>query len=177
MLLKWVLNSIAALNANNRPGEIAAAMTLGITLAMIPAGNLIWFTLLAITFFLKINFGMQMIVIAVFKPLAHLADPVFDAVGYPVLTAPGLESLFTKLYNTPLVPYTGFSNTAVAGSIIVMAILFVPLWLASKKLIALYRSKVRDRFLSSRIVQKIAALPLVSKIILLFSKANALRNL
>ncbi|MDX9802010.1 MAG: TIGR03546 family protein [Spirochaetia bacterium] len=176
MILKWIINSFAALNANNRPGEIASAIALGITLAMIPAGNLTWVLLLALTFFLKINFGVEMIVIALFKPMASLADPLFDAVGYKILTAGTLESFYTKLYNTPLVPYTGFNNTAVAGSIIVMGVLFVPLWIACRKLIALYRAKLRDRFLSSSIVKKIAALPIVSKAAMLFSKANKLRN-
>ncbi len=176
MFLKWIINSFAALNANNRPGEIAAAMALGITLAMIPAGNLTWFVLLGLTFFLKINFGVEMIVIALIKPLASFADPLFDAVGYKILTAGTLENLFTKLYNTPLIPYTDFNNTAVTGSIIVMAVLFVPLWIGCRKLIALYRTKLRDRFLSSNIVRKIAALPIVSKTVMLVTKANKLRN-
>jgi uncharacterized protein (TIGR03546 family) len=176
MIIKWIINSFAALNANNRPGEVAAAAALGITLAMIPAGNLAWAVLLAATFFLKINFGLEMILIAVLKPFAHFADPLFDAAGYSILTVPALEGFFTELYNMPIVPLTGFNNTAVTGSIIIMALLFIPLWIASKKLILLYRTKVRDKFLSSNIVRKIASLPLVSKIILLFTKANELRR-
>lgn len=177
MVIKWILNSIAALNANNRPAEVAAAVTLGITLAMIPAGNLLWVLLLAVTFFLKINFGVQMIMIAVLKPLAHLADPLFDAAGYSILTAAPLEGFFTSLYNTPVVPYTRFNNTAVTGSLAVMLLLFIPLWILFTKLITLYRTRVRDRFLSSGIVRKFASLPLVSKVIMLAEKANRIRNI
>ena len=176
MIIKWVINGFTALNANNRPGEVAAAAALGITLAMIPAGNLTWAALLAATFFLRINFGLEMILIAILKPFAHFADPLFDAAGYRLLTMPALEGLFTKLYNMPLVPLSGFNNTALTGSLIIMAILFIPLWIASKKLILIYRTKLRDKFLSSKLVRKIASLPIVSKIILLFTKANELRK-
>ena len=176
MVIKWMINSIAAVNANNRPGEVAAAMTTGIILAFIPAGNLTWVFLLGLTFFLKINFGLQMIVIAVLKPLAFLADPVFDSAGYRILTLPQLEKFFTSLYNMPVVPLTGFNNTVLAGSVAIMALLALPLWIISKKFIALYREKIRDRFLSSKIVKKLSSLPLVSKGIALYSKAQQLKR-
>lgn len=176
MVPKWLINSVAAINANNRPGEIAAAITIGITLGLIPAGNITWFVLLGITFFIKINFGMEMIVIAIVKPFAHFLDPLFDMAGYQILTIKSLEGIFTQWYNTPIVPYTGFNNTAVAGSFAVMIILFVPLWFAVSKLIKVYRAKVRDRFLSSTFVKNFKALPIISQIVNLVTKANELKN-
>ena len=177
MFPKWIIKSIAAINANNRPAEIAAAITLGITLGLIPAGNITWFVLLGLTFFLKIHFGTELIVIALVKPIAHFLDPVlFDIVGYKILTTASLEGIFTQLYNTPIVPYTAFNNTAVLGSIVVMIILFIPLWFAVSKLVKLYREKARDRFLASAIVKKIASLPVINQLISLVSKANELKG-
>ena len=176
MVPQWIFKSISAINANNRPAEIAAAITLGITLGLIPAGNITWFVLLGLTFFLKIHLGTELIVIALVKPIAHFADILFDFVGYKTLTAPALETLFTKWYNTPIVPHTAFNNTALMGSIIVMAILFIPLWFTISKLIKLYREKARDRFLSSAAVQKIKGLPVLSQIINLVIKANELKK-
>ena len=176
MFTKWILKSIAAINANNRPAEIAAAIALGITLGLFPAGNIIWVVLLIITFFLKIHFGMELLVIAIVKPIAHFADPLFDFVGYRILTMPSFEGIFTQWYNTPIVPHTAFNNTAVTGSLIVMLILFIPLWFAVSKLIKLYREKVRDKFLASAIVQTLKSLPILSQIINLVSKASALKK-
>jgi uncharacterized protein (TIGR03546 family) len=176
MVPSWILKSIAAINANNRPGEVAAAIVIGITLGLIPAGNIIWVLLLCSVFFLKIHFGIALLIIALVKPIAFLADPLFDLVGYQILTATALQGLFTKWYNTPIVPHTAFNNTAVTGSIIVMLVLFIPLWFGISKLIKLYREKVRDRFLASAVVEKIKGLPIVSQIINLVSKANELRN-
>ncbi|MCL2704766.1 MAG: TIGR03546 family protein [Spirochaetaceae bacterium] len=176
MITNWIIKSIAAINANNRPGEVAAAITIGITLGLIPAGNITWVLLLIITLFFKIHFGMELIVIALVKPIAHFADPLFDFVGYRILTATPLEGIFTQWYNTPIVPYTAFNNTAVIGSIIVMIFLFIPLWFAISKLVKLYREKARDRVLSSNLVKQFKSLPVISQIINLAAKANELRN-
>ncbi|MCL2294440.1 MAG: TIGR03546 family protein [Spirochaetes bacterium] len=176
MVPNWIIKSVAAINANNRPHEVAAAITIGITLGLIPAGNIIWFVLLSLTFFLKINFGMQMIVIAIIKPIAHFFDPVFDFVGYRILTTNALEGIFTQWYNMPIVPFTSFNNTAVVGSIIVMILLFIPLWFGVSKLIKLYREKIRDKIMSSAIVKKLVALPILSKIINFVSRINNIKN-
>ncbi|MCL2480246.1 MAG: TIGR03546 family protein [Spirochaetaceae bacterium] len=176
MIVKWIVKSIAAINANNRPGEVAAAIAIGITLGLIPAGNIIWVALLIAVFFIKIHFGMVLVFIAIIKPIAHFADPLFDFVGYQILTAISFEGIFTKWYNTPIVPYTAFNNTAVMGSLIVMFLLFIPLWFATSKLVKVYREKVRDKFLSSTVVKKFKSLPIISQIVNLAAKANELKN-
>lgn len=176
MVHKWIIKSITAINANNRPGEIAAAITIGLMLGLIPAGNITWFVLFGMTLFLKINFGMEMIVLAIVKPFAHLLDPFFDVIGYNILTTKSLEGIFTQWYNTPIVPYTGFNNTAVVGSIIAMIILFIPLWFLFRTLINQYRAGVRDRILASALVKKIKTLPVICQIVNLVSKANEFKN-
>ena len=176
MIIKWIIKTIAALNSNNRPGEVAAALTLGVLLAMLPANNLTWFAILAVTFFLKINFGAEMVMAAVLKPLAPLFDPLFDFAGYSVLTIEGLLPIYTKMNSLPLVPYTGFNNTVVAGALIIMAVLAVPLFFLFKFLLKLYREKIRDRIMSSTIIRKIGKLPLVSKIVWIFKKAFELKK-
>ena len=176
MIINWCIRTIAAVNANNRPGEVAAAAALGFTLAMIPAGNLLWVSLLAATFFLKINFGMEMVVIALFKPLSPFLDPVFDSAGYTLLTFPALESMFTSLYNMPVVPLTGFNNTVVAGSLVITAAAFYPMFLFFRMLVRLYRERVRDRFISLPVIKKISSLPLVSKAAGFYRKAMELRQ-
>ena len=176
MIIKWIIKTIAALNSNNRPGEVAAALTLGTVLAMMPADNITWFAILAVTFFLKINFGAEMVLAAVLKPFAPLFDPVFDFVGYKILTIESLAPIYTKLSSMPVIPFTGFNNTVVIGSLIIMAVLAVPLFFLYKILLKLYRGKIRDRIMSSAIIRKIGKLPLVSKIVWIFKKAFELKR-
>ncbi len=176
MIIKWIIKTIAALNSNNRPGEVAAALTLGVLLAMLPSGNITWFAILAVTFFLKINFGAEMIMAAVLKPLALLFDPFFDFIGYRILTAESLEPILIKLNSMPVLPFTGFNNTVVIGSLITMIAVSVPLFFLFKLLLKLYREKIRDRIMSSTIIKKIGKLPLVSKIVWIFKKAFELKR-
>ena len=176
MIIKWIIKTVAALNSNNRPGEVAAALTLGTLLAMLPADNITWISIVAVTFFFKINFGAEMVMAAVLKPFAPFFDPVFDYAGYKILTAESLSPFFTNLNSMPVVPFTGFNNTVVTGSIIVMAVLSFPLFFLFKFLLKLYREKIRDRIMSSSIVRKIGKLPLVSKIVWIFRKAAEIKK-
>ena len=176
MIIKWIIKTIAALNSNNRPGEVAAALTMGTLLAMLPADNITWLAILAATFFLKINFGAEMVMTAVLKPFAPLFDPFFDLAGYKILTAEPLIPFFTKLNSMPVFPFTGFNNTVVIGSLVIMILLSVPLFFLFKILLKLYREKVRDRIMSSSIIRRIGKLPLVSKIVWIFRKALELKK-
>jgi uncharacterized protein (TIGR03546 family) len=176
MIIKWIIKTVTALNSNNRPGEVAAALTFGVLLAMLPSSNLIWVGILALTFFLKINFGAEMVMAAVLKPFAPLFDPFFDFFGYKILTIDALQPLYTKLSNMPVVPFSGFNNTAVVGTLALMTVLAVPIFFLFVFLLKLYREKVRDRFLSSKIIRKVSSLPIVSKVVWIFKKAFELKK-
>lgn len=176
MIIKWIIKTVAALNSNNRPGEVAAALTFGVLLAMLPSSNLTWAAILSLTFFLKINFGAEMVMTAVLKPFAPLFDPFFDYFGYKILTIEALQPMYTKLSNMPIVPFTGFNNTAVIGTLAVMVVLAVPIFFLFKFLLKLYREKFRDRILSSKIIRKVSLLPIVSKAVWIFKKAFELKK-
>ena len=69
------------LNANTRPGEIAAGAAFGLLLALLPGGNLLWFALFVLTFFLKLNMAMQFVVLGLLRLIAPLVDPALDSPG------------------------------------------------------------------------------------------------
>jgi uncharacterized protein (TIGR03546 family) len=75
MLVTWIARIIASLNANQRPGEIAAGAAMGLLLALVPTGNLLWVALFVLTAFLKLNLGIELLVLVVLRPFAPLADP------------------------------------------------------------------------------------------------------
>ena len=62
-----------SLNANRAPGELAHAFALGMLLAFVPKGNLLWIFLFIFTFFLRINRGtlfLSIILGSIFIPLS-----------------------------------------------------------------------------------------------------------
>jgi hypothetical protein len=44
-MIRGIAYLVVALNANTRPGEIAAGAACGVLLALIPGGNLLWIVL------------------------------------------------------------------------------------------------------------------------------------
>jgi uncharacterized protein (TIGR03546 family) len=165
MIVTWIARIIASLNANQRPGEIAAGAAMGVLLALMPAGNLLWIAIFVLTVFLKLNLGIELLVLLLLRPLAPLADPLLHQVGAAILTSVGLEALFTTLYNLPLLPFTRFNNTVVMGALAAGVALWVPVFLLARVLVRVYRKHIHPRLAESRIVKAIQRIPIVSRVL------------
>ena len=67
MLVKGIANLVFVLNSNKHPREVAAAIAMGLLLALIPVNNILWVALFIISFFLKINIAVEILFILIFK--------------------------------------------------------------------------------------------------------------
>ena len=171
MFVKWIASLIVAVNANNRTGEIAAGVSFALLLALVPSGNLLWFTVFVITFLLKINLAGELLFLALFKLLVPLADGLLHRLGVLVLTQPILAGGFTYAYNLPVLPLSRFNNTVVMGGLVAGLLLWIPVFLLFRWLVILYRRSLRDRIAGSRLVKALGRVPLVATI------GNAVRKL
>ncbi len=174
MFVTWIAKLVAALNSNRRPGEIAAGAAFGLLLALVPAGNLLWILLFAVTFFLKINLGIEMLVLAILKLFVFLLDGLLHSIGLAVLTAPPLFGWFTWLYNMPTLPFFRFQNTVVMGGFLVGLLLWLPAYFLAIRFVRIYRDRLRDRIASSKVVQGFTRLPLVSSALKAVRKAGSI---
>ncbi len=163
-MITLIAKFFAAINANSRPGEIAAGFACGILLAMIPFGNLLWFLLFVLFFLLRLHAGTMLLVTAVFKLFIAVSDPLLDFVGRAVLSHPALFEFFTELYNVPFVPLTNFNNSLVTGGLIVGIVIWIPMFFLGRVLITVYRNSLRDKIAESKLVKSIGKYPLVAKI-------------
>ena len=163
-MLKGIVKLVMALNSNKGTGEIAAGAAFGLLLALVPAGNLLWGALLLITWFLKVNFAVEMLVIAVLKLVLPLVDPLLDSLGHAVLTLPPLRGLFAALYNVPLVPFTRFNNSIVMGGLLAGIVLWVPACRGFESLVRVYREKAKPRIERSRLYKWFRKLPLIESL-------------
>ena len=121
-----------ALLAESAPRQVAVAIALGIAVGLIPKGNLLAVGLAILLFALRVNLASGLATAALFTWVGTLLDPSFHLLGRGVLTAPLLQPVFTWCYQLPLVPWTGFNNTVVAGSAIVAAIQAYPTYRLAK---------------------------------------------
>jgi len=171
-MIKALARALAALNSNVKKEQIAGGFACGVLLALVPPGNLLWILLFAVTYFTKINYGMQILVTFLFMALRPLAAPALDAVGWAFLNLEPLQGAFTALYNLPLAPFTRFNNSLVAGGLLVGLALWLPLFFAMRAFVAFYRARLAPKVAESRLYKAFRKLPLVQAV----SKAASLAS-
>jgi len=164
MIVVWIAKLLAAFNANVRPSEVGASFALGFLMALIPAGNLLWFALFLLSFFLKINQAVFFVFLAIFKLIAGVFDPLLDSIGYAILSMESLRPLFTSWLNTPIVPWTGFNNTLVSGGLLFGLLCFVPLTIGFSLLVKFWRTGLREKLVNWGPVKAFLQWPIVSTI-------------
>ncbi|MFP5457118.1 MAG: TIGR03546 family protein [Bacteriovoracia bacterium] len=150
-LLKQIFGFFKLLHSETGNNQLAWGIALGFVLGMTPVLSLQSLLVFLILFFFRVQIGAAFLAAFFFKFIAFLLDPVFDRVGQWALEAQGLQSLYTDLYNMPIVPFTRFNNSIVMGAGIV-AFLLVPFVLAgSKWAIVKYRVAVVERFRDTKL--------------------------
>jgi uncharacterized protein (TIGR03546 family) len=158
IVFKLLQSLFKTLHSEGTPGQVAAGLALGAILGLTPLLNLHNAVVFALIMMLNVSFPAAMLGWAVFTPIGFILDPVFDTVGHRLLLeTPGLTSLWTSLYNMPVVPLTNFNNTVVLGSLTVSLALWLPLYLGGRWGVARYRATVGAWLLRSRAYQLIKA--------------------
>jgi uncharacterized protein (TIGR03546 family) len=163
-MIRLIAKLITALNANSRAGEIGAAVSSGVLLALVPTGNLLWIALFLIFYFTRLHIASMLFTILIVKSFAFLFDPLFHATGAKVLSAPLLEPLWTRIYSMPIIPYTNFNDTVVMGSLLVGLLLWIPLFFLFTALVRMYRRKLAPKIAESKLVKAFQRIPLIQKI-------------
>jgi uncharacterized protein (TIGR03546 family) len=96
-----------------------------------------------VIFVLNVNLTAVFLSATIFTLVAFLLDPAFHALGYFFLVdIQSLHGLWTSLYNAPIAPLTRFNNTVALGSFISGFILFIPIYLAMKRFVVVYRTHI-----------------------------------
>ena len=157
-LLKLIQSLIATLHSDGTPNQIALGVALGAALGLTPLMNVHNAVVLALLCILNVSFGAGMLGWLLFAPAGFLLDPLFDRVGrLLLLETPALRPLWTTWDNVVFVPWTGFSNTVVLGSLVSWLVLFVPIVLVSRHLVLVYRARYAERVRASRAYRAVTA--------------------
>jgi uncharacterized protein (TIGR03546 family) len=162
LFLKLLQQLVKALNSEGTPGQVAAGIALGAVFGLTPLMNLHNLVLFGFALILNISMAGVFLGWMVFVPIGFALDPLFNAVGTALLGASSLRSLWTALYNVPVVPFTNFNNTVVLGSFVCWLVAFVPLFFLARWAVARYRAVVLERLRKMRFFQLVAASKLVT---------------
>lgn len=157
MMLKMFAKLLRVLNSETDPAQISLAFCFAMIAGLTPFMNVHNLVVLLLVLVLRVNLSAFLLGFLFFTGVAYLADPVFNKIGFAVLSSDALNSIWTNLYNTPFVRLTRFNNTIVMGSLTVSLALFVPLYMLSDFLIIEYRENVLEIIKKSRIMRAFQA--------------------
>jgi len=163
-MLKKFLKFFKALNSNSHPGEIAHAVSIGMIMGFLPKDNVTWYILTVFFLFIRINKGAFVIFTFLFSLLAQFLDPLFDKIGYAILTIDKLEPFFAGLLDIPFVSFTKFNNTIVMGSLISGIVLYVPVYILSRLFQKLWRTILAPAIRKSKIIVLLSKVKFIKKI-------------
>lgn len=157
-ILKFIQSLIRALNSEATPVQVAAGFALGSALGLTPLLSLHNLLIVAAIFLFRVTVPGAVLGWLVMTPVGFLLDPVFDAVGRVFLIdAGGLTSLWTTITNTPILALANLNNTIVLGSLVVWAVLTVPLFFLARVGIVQYRRHVYSKLARMKLFRALQA--------------------
>jgi len=148
---------IQGLTSDTDPRQIGAGIALGFLIGLMPKATLTAQLLIVLVMATRVNIPMALLAALAVSALNPLLDKLSDPIGYALLTSEALRPLWTKLYNMPVVPWTGFNNTVVPGGLVLGAVLLAPVYFAGKRFGVLYNEKFREKVMSSRLAKALKA--------------------
>ena len=144
---------INGLTQNTTPRQLAGGAALGVLLGLVPKANLTAQLLLVLLMAFRVNVPLGLGVAAVVSLLGFVFAPVSGYLGYAVLTASPLEKIWTYLYNAPIIPWTAFNNTLVAGGVLLGLILFAPVFLLTANIAEKHGAAIKTAVTESKLAK------------------------
>ena len=155
--LSIIRQFIKGLTSDTDPEQIGWGIALGFLIGLLPKATLTAQLLLVLLMALRVNIPMALLTMLAMLFLNPLMDKLTDPVGYYLLTSSALYPLWARLYNIPVVPWTGFNNTVVAGGLVVGLVLLAPVYLLGKKFGVAYNASLRDKLTGSKFIKGLKA--------------------
>ena len=157
LLLKQLFQFIKLLNSDTGTNQIAAGIAAGFILGMTPSLSLQSLLVFLLIFIFRIQVGAALVSAFFFAFAAYLLDPLFHSIGSHILATTSLQTVFTSLYNMPIIPFTRFNNTIVMGSGVVAFALSPLIFILFRIMVIKYRTSVVEKFKQTKFWKAIKA--------------------
>ena len=155
---------VRALVEDTDPKQMSLGFALGLTIGLVPKGNLIAIALMVTLGVVRVNLGVGMLTAFFVSLIAGVFDGATHEIGKFLLLHDSLRPVWTDLYNLPLGPWTSFNNTVVLGSFALGVALFIPVFLATKPVFAKYTPDLSERLQNSKLYHLLLGGELTSKL-------------
>ena len=139
-MLSQITRFIKALNSDIAPEQIGLGIAFAMIIGLTPLWSLHNLLVLLLVMILRVNGAAVLAGVALFSLIGYILDPLFNQLGYLLLSLDALNGLWVTLYNSTLWRIENFNNTIVMGSLIFSIVMFVPIYLGSIKFVEKYRN-------------------------------------
>lgn len=156
-MLSLLAKFLKVLNSDASPGQISLGFAFALFVGLTPFFSLHNLIILLLVFIIRVNLTAFFLGGAVLTLVAFALDPVSVSVGESLLNNPQLTATWTELYQSDVWRAFKFNHTLLLGSVVISAILFLPLLLISNLVISLYRDRLMTWFEKLKISKLVKA--------------------
>lgn len=142
-----------SLIGNDSPRQTAWAVALGMLAGLLPKGSLLALLLATSLFALQVNRAAGLLAMGLFSFAGAALDGFAHRLGSMMLTWPSAQPAFAWIYDQPLGPFWGLTNTVVVGQLLVGLYLFYPVYRLSLAAAAYLQPRLRDRLMKYRVIR------------------------
>jgi uncharacterized protein (TIGR03546 family) len=175
MIIRFIAKLLAVLNSNKKPFQVGAGIAFGLLLALVPTWNLTFAAILIVVLFVaRVHLGITIVSTILFSLIVPAFDGALNRLGLRVLTLPGLQEIYARAFEIPVVALTRFNNTLVAGSLVSGIVLWTPVAFLAVLLVRLYRKHIHARIANSKIVKAFMATPFAQRVMGAMRKFQAI---
>jgi len=141
------------LNSDQNPNQLSLAVCFGLAIGLMPSFTLFLPLLLVAVCIIKANLSLLFLIWGLFEAVAYIADPALHYIGYSLLTNESLQLTWTSLAQSSAWKLTAFNNSLVMGAVVVILVLWLPVYVLSRVLIVQYREKIQASFERFKVTQ------------------------
>lgn len=171
-MFEMLAKLLKALNSDRAPGQISSAFVFAMIIGFTPTLGLHSLVLLLLVLLLRVHLASFIVAFGLFSAMAYLLDPIFNDIGYQLLTRAEWQGFWTELYQSTAWRVSRFNNTALLGSLTFSLVMALPLFFLSNWLIKKYRERFLVWINKSKLMQALRA----NKFYQLIAKANEVRE-
>ncbi len=163
--IKILARFIAMLDSNSKPGAVAAAVATAFLLALVPSLNLLWLVLFIISLIVRLNWGFELVFIALFKWIVPLIDPLIEPMGWAVLQSELVSSLVYRINEVPGLIFLDLNDSLMISGLIVGAAAWGPVFFLVRIITVIFRKKISPKIANSKIMKAIKKVPVLGKLV------------
>jgi len=147
------------LRGGDSSASLAAGVTIGMLVGLIPADSLLVVLLAMLAMATRTNLFVAACSTILFSWIGAAGDSLLHQVGALVLTHPSLQSSLLWASEAPILPWTRFNNTIACGGMVLGLCLAYPVFYLSQSAIARFGPVLHRKLIAYRIYRALAAIP------------------